>query len=134
MLDNIFFYGCLGTFCGRRGGEGEEGWAKTLKNQLNRENKKKNRKNWTVKKNRLNRFKILKNRPVRFYKSETEKTKPNKTKSKTKKPSQTEPNQRKTEPDWKNQAKPVWTGFCSKITEMNWTETGRSEPVPVLFF
>jgi hypothetical protein len=25
MLDNIFFYGCLGTFCGRRGGEGEEG-------------------------------------------------------------------------------------------------------------
>jgi hypothetical protein len=25
MLDNIFFYGCLGTFCRRRGGEGEEG-------------------------------------------------------------------------------------------------------------
>jgi len=24
MLDNIFFYGCLGKFCGRRGGEGEE--------------------------------------------------------------------------------------------------------------
>ena len=25
MLDNIFFYGCSGKFCGRRGGEGEKG-------------------------------------------------------------------------------------------------------------
>jgi len=61
-------------------------------------------KNQTVKKNQLLEF--WKNRPVRFYKPETEKTKqkPKKRSQTIKKPSQA----------GKKQAKPVWTGFCSK--------------------
>jgi hypothetical protein len=78
-----------------------------------------------VKKNRLN---FWKNRSLRFqfYKSETEKTEPNRiqTEKNRAKPEKTEPNQ-------KNQAKPVWTGFCPK--KMNRTETDRFEPVSVWF-
>ena len=79
-----------------------------------------------MKKTRLNRLEFWKNRSVRFrfYKPETEKTEPNRTEPK---PKKTEPNRKKTEPNWKtdpnrkNQAKPVWTGFYSK----NQTKTGR---------
>jgi hypothetical protein len=61
-------------------------------------------KNRIVKKNWLE---FLKNRPVRFYKPETKKTKlkPEKTKKKKLK-------------NWKNQTKPIWICFCSKITEL----------------
>jgi hypothetical protein len=55
-----------------------------------------------------------------------------------KKPNRTEPNRtkktwKKTEPNRKNRAKTVWTGFCPKKTELNRTETGRFEPVSVFF-
>ena len=50
-----------------------------------------------------------------FYKQKTEKTKPNRNRQKTgKKPSQ---NRKKPSQNRKNRAKPVWTGFCPKITE-----------------
>ena len=49
---------------------------------------------------------------VRFYKPKTEKTKPNL--------NQAKPEKNQTKP--KNQAKLVWTGFCSK--KLNQTETG----------
>jgi len=72
------------------------------------------------KKNRLNRLKFWKNRPVRFgfgflslEPKKSNETKPNPNR---KKPSQ-------------NQAKLVWTGFCSK--KPNRTETGQFEPVSV---
>jgi len=124
------------------------GWAKKLKNRLNRENRKKIiRKNRTVKKNRL---KFWKNRPDRFgfgfislkpkksNRTETNQAKPKKTepnRAKTnpnrKNRAKTEPNQKKTSQTGKNRAKPVWTGFCPK--KPNWTETSRFEPVSVWF-
>jgi hypothetical protein len=68
-----------------------------------KKSEKNNWKNRIVKKNWLE---FLKNRPVRFYKPETKKTelKPDKTKKKLK--------------NWKNQTKPIWICFCSKITEL----------------
>jgi len=60
-----------------------------------------------------------------FYKPETKKTEPNPNKKNKKKLSQIE--KKKLSQNW---AKRVWTGFYSK----NWTETGRFEPVSVLFF
>jgi len=76
-------------------------------------------------------IRIFKKPTVRFwfYKSETEKTEPNPNR---KKPSQTGKYKAKPEKNLakpKNKAKPVWTGFCSKITEPNqnqsvWTGSG----------
>ena len=57
----------------------------------------------------------------RFFKPGTGKTEPN--------PKKPEKNRAKTEPNRKNRAKPVWTGFFSK--KPNRTETGRFEPVSV---
>ena len=71
---------------------------KKMKNQ-----KKNNRKNRTVKKKPI---KILKKLTglVQFYNSETKKTKPKKNQVKSE----------KTDPNRKNQAKPIWTGFVLK--------------------
>jgi len=90
-----------------------------------RKSEKNNWKNRTIKKNRL---KFWKNRPVQFDFGFIS-LKPKK------------PNRTQTEKNWaklaknrvkpKNQAKPVWTGFCPK--KPNRIETGRFEPVPVRF-
>jgi hypothetical protein len=92
-------------------------------------------------KNRENRKKIIEKtelwkKPagsvrIWFYKPKTEKTEPNPNRKKLsqtgKKPSQAGKNRAKP----KNQAKPVWTGFCPK--KPNRIETGRFEPVSVRF-
>jgi hypothetical protein len=53
-------------------------------------------------------------------------TKTEKTESNRQRPSQTG----KTEPNWKNRAKLVWTGFYSK--KLNQIKTGQFEPVSIL--
>jgi len=105
-------------------------WKKKSKNQLNQENWKKNKK--TELKKSIKLIKILK-KPVGsiwfwFYKQKTKKTEPNQieTKKNLAEPSQIE----KTEPNQKNQAKPVWTGFCPKKPnqiEPKPSQTGKTE-------
>jgi len=66
------------------------------------------------KNNRKNRLKFWKNRPVRFSFI-------------SKKTNWTKPKPKKTEPNRKNRAKPVWTGFCPKKPNRNrsvWTGFG----------
>ena len=72
----------------------------------------KNQKNRIVKKHRLNRLKFLKNRPIRFGFGFIS--------LKPKKPNRT---QTETEPNRKNRAKTVWTGFYPKKLK-------RTEPKP----
>jgi hypothetical protein len=48
-----------------------------------------------------------------------------------KKPEKNQVKPEKTKPKWKNQAKPVWTGFCFK--KPNQTKTNRFKPVLIFF-
>ena len=132
----IFFSSISLDFRARTGKWKKSNYREKIKNN--------NKKNRTVKKNQL---KFWKNRPVRFgfgfislkpkkpNQTQTgKKTEPNRKKtSQIEKPSKTEkiePNRVKTKSNRKNQAKPIWTGFCLK--KPNRTETGRFEPVSVL--
>jgi len=79
---------------------------------------KNNQKNQTVKKNRLNRLKFWENQPVRFGFGfiSLKLKKPNRIQT-----GKTEPNWKKTSQTGKNRAKLVWTDFCPKKPNWNWS-------------